>query len=171
MCLSSNSYKIKRYMMDIYLASATGTGTTKLSAFDNALYSAGIANFNLIQLSSVIPAGSNIVEYDGKDIGKWGDRLYMVMAEARTEDFGHEVWAGIGWVQDEETKRGLFVEHTGESKQAVEDSIRASLVDLMKTREVDFGEIHMKISGTKSDGGAVCALVVAAYMSAGWSNA
>ena len=41
--------------MNIYVSSGIGYGQTKLAAFDAALNEAGIANFNLIKLSSVIP--------------------------------------------------------------------------------------------------------------------
>ena len=42
------------------MRTATGTGRTLLAAFDDALLAAGVANFNLITLSSVIPPGSSI---------------------------------------------------------------------------------------------------------------
>ena len=40
---------------DITIRTGSGQGHTKLSAFDHALLTAGVANFNLITLSSVIP--------------------------------------------------------------------------------------------------------------------
>jgi hypothetical protein len=43
--------------MEIYLSTGIGEGPTPLAAFDAAL-NAGIANYNLIVLSSVIPARS-----------------------------------------------------------------------------------------------------------------
>ena len=39
--------------MNIHVASGLGTGPTKLSAFDAALNAAGVANYNIIKLSSV----------------------------------------------------------------------------------------------------------------------
>ena len=41
--------------MKLYIAKAIGRGSTELAAFDAALVGAGVANFNLIRLSSVIP--------------------------------------------------------------------------------------------------------------------
>jgi hypothetical protein len=44
------------------------------------------------------------------------------MAEMRVDTPNIEAWAGIGWVQDKETGKGLFVEHEGNSQHTVEES-------------------------------------------------
>ena len=41
----------------IQITSTIGVGNTALGAFDNALYKTGVANYNLLRLSSVIPYG------------------------------------------------------------------------------------------------------------------
>ncbi len=50
--------------MKIYISSGRGTGPTSLSAFDAALNEAGVANYNLIRLSSIIPPDSKIILQD-----------------------------------------------------------------------------------------------------------
>ena len=158
--------------MNINIGSGIGTGPTRLSAFDSALYNAGVANFNLIRLSSVIPENTNIIVHNDQPIpevkGKWGERLYVVMAETRVDTPNVEAWAGIGWVQDKKTKKGLFVEHEGNSEDAVRRDITQSLEALMATRNVDFGEINMKVVGRVCTHYPVCALVVAVYESDSW---
>jgi arginine decarboxylase len=157
--------------MEIHVASGVANGPTELSAFDAALYAAGVANFNLIQLSSVIPPNSKIIEYADKisEIkGDWGDKLYVVKADYRTSVPGAEAWAGIGWVVDQSNGQGLFVEHEGENKGQVERQIRHSLKALMKTRGIDFGKIHMKVDGILCEHDPVCATVVAVYKSETW---
>ncbi len=159
--------------MDILLATGIGTGPTKLSAFDAALNHAGVANYNLIRLSSVIPPGSKIKQIDGpiKNMpGKWGDRLYVVMADARVDTPNNEAWAGVGWVQEKKTGKGLFVEHEGHSQKSVEEDIRQSLSALMATRNVDFGTIHMKVVGRMCKHEPVCALAVAVYRASDWES-
>src|ERR1700754_5073193 len=118
--------------MQIHIASGTGKGPTTLAAFDAALNANGIANYNLLVLSSVIPPETEVVvqpQAIPHEImpGNWGDRLYVVMAEQRTDVHNEEVWAGIGWVQDPETKKGLFVEHEGHSEASVRSDIEATL--------------------------------------------
>ena len=86
--------------MRVQVASGLGSGPTKLAAFDAALMSAGVANFNLLVLSSVIPGGTEVavrerpIEVDGA----WGDRLYVVMAQECVTSRNAEAWAGLGWV-------------------------------------------------------------------------
>lgn len=160
--------------MNIQLASGIGSGPTKLSAFDSALNHAGVANYNLIRLSSVIPPGSVINVHDKalkNTPGQWGDRLYVVMAEQREVIPNREAWAGIGWVQDKKTGKGLFVEHEGESELTVREDIRDSLQALMATRNVDFGEIQMKVVGRMCHKDPICALVVAVYEANDWQSA
>ena len=159
--------------MTIKVASGTGTGPTKLSAFDAALQSAGVANFNLIRLSSIVPPGSKIIDSKGPindQLGEWGDRLYVVMAEMRVDTPNMEAWAGIGWVQDGKTGQGLFVEHEGANEETVRRDIKASLDALMKTRGIDYGEIHMKVRGITCLHEPVCALVIAAFHNSTWRS-
>lgn len=159
--------------MNIQVSKGIGIGPTELSAFDQALVKAGVANFNLIYLSSVLPPGSDVHVTDNpeKPIGRWGDRLYVVMAQQRTSQPNQEVWAGVGWIQDPKTKQGLLVEHEGFSEAEVRADIRSSLEALAKNRNMSFGEPQMKVAGAKCVGHPVCALVVAVFESATWRSA
>lgn len=157
--------------MNIYLTKGTGEGPTTLAAFDGALFDAGIANYNLLKLSSVIPPGAEILRPQDHEMpidGEWGDRLYVVMAEFRTAEIGVEAFAGVGWVVEKETGKGLFVEHEGTNKDKVTRDIQHSLEALMQTRSVDFGEIHMELSGIMCENEPVCAMVVAVYKAESW---
>jgi arginine decarboxylase len=156
--------------MNILVSSGTGKAHTKLAAFDAALNEAGVANHNLIRLSSIIPKNSDvIVENPIKNPpGEWGDRLYVVMAEKRVDTPNMEAWAGIGWVQDNKTKKGLFVEHEGTNEASVRRDIKSSLEALMGIRQVDFGEIKMEVVGRTCTHDPVCALVLAVYKSELW---
>lgn len=60
----------------------------------------------------------------------WGDRLYAVYAEQRTSRVGAQVWAGVGWITEPLTGRGLFVEHEGDDERTVRGQIAHSLADL-----------------------------------------
>jgi arginine decarboxylase len=161
--------------MQIHIATGIGAGPTTLSAFDAALNDAGIANYNLLKLSSVIPPSSEVIVHD-KTIdqkimpGKWGDRLYVVMAEQRVDKPNEEAWAGIGWVQDAKTDKGLFVEHEGLSEKSVRNDITQSLNALMATRNMDLGPIHMKVVGRTCTHHPVSAMVVAVYQASSWDN-
>ena len=158
--------------MNIQIVSGTGTGPTKLAAFDAALLKAGAANYNLIRLSSIVPPRSEITVIDGpltEQPGEWGDKLYVVMADMRVASPNVEAWAGIGWVHDEKTGKGLFVEHEGANEETIKRDIHQSLKEMMKNRRVDFGDIHMKVVGKTCLHEPVCALVMAVYQAEDWS--
>jgi arginine decarboxylase len=159
--------------MNIHISSGLGTGPTKMAAFDAALQRAGAANYNLIRLSSIIPGGTKIIEDEGaikKLPGKWGDRLYVVMAEHRVDTPNVEAWAGIGWVQNEKTGEGLFVEHEGANEATVRRDIEHSMKALVESRSKEFGPLNMQVTGITCLHEPVCALVIAVYEAQGWSN-
>lgn len=159
----------------ITIRGGVGRGTTALASFDAALRAASVANFNLLHLSSVIPPSSTVTRQGPGAMtvpsGEWGDRLYVVMAERRVEIPHEEAWAGVGWIQEEETGRGLFVEHMGHSRTQVESDIESSLIALCEGRpEFRRSEMHEEVRGTMCDHEPVCALVVAVYESEPWSG-
>ena len=154
--------------MDIIVTYGLGESETEIAAFDKALLDAGIGNYNLIFLSSVIPEGARVLvkKYEGKQ-KEYGYRLYVVMSKYIQTVPGKEAWAGLGWVQKEDG-RGLFIEHYGDSQEEVERLIKKSLESMVRNRNEDFEKIRYKIIGTKCRDKPVCALVCAVYKSSGW---
>lgn len=155
----------------ISVRTGTATGPTALAAFDAALQQAGVADRNLVRLSSIIPAGAVIHDSPGKDgcDGKWGDRLYVVMAEERVERHHEEAWAGIAWCQDTETGAGVFVEHEGHSEHQVALDLETSLSSLIERRpQVSWGQAQQRLVGIVCESEPVCALAVACYTAEPW---
>jgi arginine decarboxylase len=142
-----------------------------MSAFDAALMGAGVANFNLIRLSSVIPQNSHLTFDSAADVGPvlgdHGDRLYCVYAVAHADRPAETAWAGIGWVRDP-SGRGLFVEHTADSADELDDLIRMSLEDMNERRGGGYGDIESVTVSATYDGQPACALAVASYQATGW---
>lgn len=158
--------------LTIPVVSGVGFGPTKLAAFDAALREAGIGDFNLIMLSSMIPPGSTVVPSGGAATprGSWGDRLYVVMAQLRVDTRNEEAVAGIGWVQDPRTSRGLFVEHIGHTEREVRRDILATLDSLCAGRpQGRFGDPQLVVRSTVCAGEPTCALVAAVFESEPWA--
>ncbi len=163
--------------MDIKVVCGMGSGKTTLSAFDSALKSAGVYNYNLIALSSIIPPGSKVnrVKRHKTPLSEFGHRLYVIKAEIRSEEAGKFIAAGLGWYQLEDG-RGLFVEHDikGETRIAVESEISGrienSLKDLCKFRHIKFDSKNVRsaTSITQIKDHPTCVLVLAVYQSEGW---
>ncbi len=161
--------------MNIYVTHGSGRGRTYKSAFDAALWDAGIANYNILELSSVVPNGSNIevkkIDLNEKNNhAERGFKLYAVLAYATETKKDKEAWAGIGWIQNKKDKGGLFVEHHGSSKEEVEKLIIHSLEDMKRYRKEDFEEIRMKLHGIKCEGEEVCSLVSAVFETEDWKR-
>ncbi len=162
--------------MTIHITTGRGKGKTLISAFDAALKKAGVYNYNLIQLSSIIPPLSviKIGKYKEESLG-YGDRLYIVKAERRSRESGKFIGAAIGWYQNSDG-RGVFVEHEeiGETKEAVEANlkkeIKNSMTDLCRHRNYPITEkkIKSKINITQVKDSAACVLVIAVFKSEPW---
>ncbi len=154
--------------MKIIVTWGTGEGPTKLAAFDSALMSAGIANYNLIKLSSIIPPGSRVVVKKFKaGREEFGNKLYVVLSERIETRNGFFAVAGLGWIQAKDG-RGLLVEHWGESKTEVRELIKKSLLHMASERGWKCGRIRNKIASIKCKGLPVCAVVAAVFVSENW---
>jgi arginine decarboxylase len=156
--------------MLITVTAGTGEGPTPLAAFDAALLNAGVANYNLICLSSIIPAGGEVrrSKYVASS-EEFGHRLYVVLARHDEHHPGKSAWAGLGWSQESDKGCGLFVELHGSSSSEVEDAITVTLESMMAKRGKTFGPIHRELAGIDCRGSPVCALVVAVYRSESWN--
>ena len=156
--------------MKIHITHGFSEGKTELSAFDGALFKAGIANFNLIELSSIIPPRSSIklgaIDWNNKGFGK---KLYVVLSKKEETRPGKSAFAGIGWCQDN-TGKGLFVEHSGSTEKEVKELINKSLTDMKKIRNEPFGDIQFEIKGITCKNNPVSVLVCAVYKIEGWIN-
>ncbi len=176
--------------LHIEVAAATGVGPTALAAFDDALRVAGVYNFNLVRLSSVIPPGSSVsaatslspvTEPSSADVidlrsdavsgppgGAWGDRLYAVWAFESAHVLGQEAWAGVAWVQDPADGKGLFVEHEGGSESQVREELSASLTFIARSRGLDHLPQQQVVIGSRCEGEPVGSLVIAPYQAEPW---
>jgi arginine decarboxylase len=155
----------------ISITHGTGKGPTPVAAFDAALTEAGIANYNLIYLSSIIPDGSVLrrAKYVTPE-HEYGYRLYVVMARCDVQQPGQPAWAGIGWVQVPESGCGLFVEVSGATREQVENDIHTSLASMRASRPQCYGAIESEVAGITCQDQPVCALVIAVYKSVSWDD-
>lgn len=163
--------------MNIYITTGKGHGKTLISAFDASLKNAGVYNYNLIQLSSIIPPKSviKLQKYKASP-SHYGDRLYIVRAEYRSRESGKYIGAAVGWYQLSDG-RGVFVEHEdiGETKEAVESTLKQevhdSLKDLLKSRKYPIIEkkLRSKVNIIQVKDAAACVQVIAVFKSEPWS--
>jgi len=151
-------------MSTIRVVWGTATGPTALAAYDAALAEANVHNYNLVSVSSVIPADATVEAVGtAPDLGPAGNRLTVVEARATRPGPGH-VTAGLGWAESEEGP-GLFYEVAGESSVAdVRDRVLAGLDAGRDLREWTFVDEQVETVSADVDAGEyVTTVVLAAY--------
>lgn len=148
--------------MRIEVVSGTGEGRTSLGAFDAALGAAGIGDYNLVSLSSVVPPGADVVRRDahGGEFGV-GSLVPVVLAEAVSDVPDAGLAAGLGWASAEEG--GVFMEATASSRQECEAVLSDRLADVRGNRDWNWrGDVAKEVcEHTVVDTGAV--VVAAVY--------
>lgn len=119
--------------MKIELVWGSGEGKTELSAFDAALADAGIHNYNLVTLSSVIPKGGEVVEV-GSHEPEWGvgETVSVILSEMRSSVAGERIAAGLGWATAEEG--GIFYEANSHNTENVEELIHRGIESAKQKR-------------------------------------
>ena len=142
----------RRRSLVIRVSRGTGSGPTRLAAFDRALQDAGLADYNLIRLSSVIPPNAVVREVSSFDdaAGAHGDAAYCVYADAYASTPGEEAWAGVAWADHHDnTGAGLFVEHTASSEAILRRDLDSTLQAMSLSRG---GSYRLVGSGTQLGG-------------------
>ena len=150
----------------ISVSRGTGSGPTRLAAFDRALQAAGLANYNLIRLSSVIPPNAVVREISSLDpaAGTHGDVAYCVYADAYASTPGEEAWAGIAWAHHHDnTGAGLFVEHSAATEATVRRDLDSTLQAMSLSRGSSYRPAGQVLSSVVCVDDPVCAVVVATY--------
>jgi arginine decarboxylase len=152
--------------MEIHIVWGEGEGKTTVSAFDKALAMAGIHNYNLIYLSSVIPPGSVIIESCkmGYIVGAGvGDMLRVVISRKISTKTGSWISAGLGWVQAEEG--GIFIELATDSRaEECKELLIEGVADMMSVRDWNWTtEINDRVveHGVESTSAVVVAAIYA----------
>lgn len=143
----------------ISLVKGTGEGVTPLNAFDKALLNAGIGNFNLIKVSSIIPPQAKLTTLPDIPEGSLVPSVYSYV----TSDIpGEVISASIGGGISEEGV-GLLYEfsHKG-SAEVAEEIVRKMIEEGFKMRGLTIKEMHIVSTEHKVEriGCAVCAAVL-----------
>jgi arginine decarboxylase len=141
------------------LAAGTGEGSTPLNAFDNALLNAGIANWNLVRVSSIFPPEAEI-SYEVPSI-KVGSLVPIVLAEIFSDKEGEIISAAVAIGVGEEF--GVIMEHSDRGEKAkVEEEVKKKVEEAFKMRNMNLKEIHIISSEHKVEklGCAIAAAIL-----------
>lgn len=152
-------------MEPIRVVWGTGTAPTEMASYDAALADAGVENYNLTYVSSVVPEGAT-VEAAGTapDLGPVGERLTVVQArETVPPGDSAPACAGLGWSRAA-GGQGLFYESAGRDSATVEAAVRDGLAAGEALRDWTFERRDERHEVAAGDPDAyTTAVVLAAY--------
>jgi len=117
------------------LVSADSDGPFELVAFDNALRKAGIAELNLVLVSSIWPIGCKIVKMPKPEPGMVTP---VVMAKISSSTPGQKIAAALG-VAISETSHGMISEYhdIGVTQTTAAQTAEAMVKYMMETRGLE----------------------------------
>ncbi len=104
----------------------TGAAGTVKASFDDALHAANVHQYNLRELSSVIPAGVSFELCDtAPDLGATGNALDVVLAR-KTSRPGTRAAAGLAWARTDDGA-GIFYEAEGIDPESVRERLTTGI--------------------------------------------
>lgn len=143
----------------VILAAASAEGGSELNAFDNALLKAGIANWNLVRVSSILPPGAEVT-YEVPFIEK-GSLVPVVLAKITSTSEGEEIAAVVAVGVGEEF--GVIMEHTGRGRRVkLEEEARRKVEEAFNVRNMKLKKLHIISSEHKVEkiGCAIAAAIL-----------
>jgi arginine decarboxylase len=141
----------------------TGRARTEKGSFDRALAEAGIHQYNLRELSSVVPAGADIdVAGTAPNLGPTGNALDAVIAR-QTSPPGTRASAGLAWARGDDGT-GIFYEVGDHDPESVAELLRSGIETGCEIRTIEDAAVETKVTtaGAEPDRYAT-AVVVATY--------
>lgn len=139
----------------------TGRGPTETAAYDAALAAANVHNYNLVSVSSIVPANGDVVRADtAPELGPAGSRLTVVEAESTVTGPG-VTSAGLAWTTGEGP--GLFYESAGPSEpESVETRVREGIEAGQELRDWPVDSVETQTATVEAASGEYASAVVLA---------
>jgi arginine decarboxylase len=136
-----------------------------MASYDAALAAANVHNYNLVSVSSVIPANAEIEDVgEAPDLGPPGERLTVVEGRSTVAPGSAEpAVASLGWSRETDGP-GIFYETSGTDPDAVRNRIDAGLAAGRELREWDFEDDGRRtVAAEPSPNRYTTAIVLAVY--------
>jgi arginine decarboxylase len=151
-------------MEPIRVVWGTGEGPTEMASYDAALAAAGVGDYNLVSVSSVIPPDATVEAVGAApDLGTVGGRVTVVQAGATARE---RVSAALAWA--ESPAGGLFYEAAAAADaDAVRETAASGLAAGRDLRDWSFDDPSVRTVSAEPSGAAYAsAVVLAVYGSA-----
>lgn len=127
---------------EFFVTSGKATSTvSQLNAFDLALKNAGVAQCNLVPVSSILPPRCQ--KRKRKKIPP-GSITHAVIARMDGEE-GTTIGAGIAWAWEKHKKYGLVAEASGYMDlKALNETLKWKIKEMAKTRKIEIDKINYR---------------------------
>jgi arginine decarboxylase len=141
----------------------TGSAHTAKGSFDRALAAAGIHQYNLRELSSVVPAGADLeLAGTAPDLGPTGNALDAVIAR-QTSPPGTRASAGLAWARADDGA-GIFYEVGDHDPESVAELLRSGIETGCSIRDIEDPDVETKVTTASAEPDRYAtAVVVATY--------
>lgn len=150
------------------IVSGTGEGTTALNAFDSALCAAGIGDFNLVKVSSILPPGATVysIANGGAELIAGlpkGILLPTVYGSIISRSSDTSIASAVGIAVPHESRYvGTIFEASVLGKQhEAEELVGRMLKESLASRKIEEYEIILSSSEASVRNEAVCVLSAA----------
>ncbi len=144
--------QVKEMFDYFYMQSGAGYGAYRLTSFDDALLRSGVGNYNLLRVSSLLPAGCRQVS--SVDVEQ-GSGLHIAYAAISTNRKQEPVASAVAvGIPADKSHVGVIMEcsaHT--SEEQVKKMAESMVIEAMKKRGYAIREILATSCGAVSSGG------------------
>jgi len=148
-CNAIKVHKIKRgkkgrmIPKEFFVVSGKATSpVSELNAFDLALKNAGVAQCNIVSVSSILPP--NCKERKWRRLPP-GTITYAVMARMDGDE-GTTIGAGIAWAWEKNMKYGIVAEaHGYMDSKALKETLEWKIKEMAKIRGIEIDKIFYRI--------------------------
>lgn len=135
------------------ISSGRGVSSYKLVSFDNALINAGISNYNLLKVSSILPIGC--IEKKRVDLQE-GSLLYTAYGSISSSHAGEVIATAVGiGIPADKGKIGIIMEFEGKTDaKNAEIIVRKMIEESMNEHGIKIGDVRVSsIDGVAPDEG------------------
>ncbi len=151
---------MREYPSNYLLASGVGSSFWELVAFDNALISAGISNYNLLKVSSILPAGC--VERDGLTLLE-GSAVLTSYGTISSNICGEQIASAVAvGIPADEDSVGVIMEYAGRCDAETAETVAREMVrEAMRNHGIRCREIKSNSAEAIAEDGAYTTVISA----------
>ena len=120
-----------------------GRGLRRLNVFDNALQNAGVGNYNLLKVSSILPPNCKKTDFIDVD---YGSVLPIAYSTISSMERGRRITATIGvGIPKDSNSVGVIMEYADNTTVSnAEDTLKQMIIEAMGNRNTSIKEIIVK---------------------------